>query len=281
MVVLGSQFEKIQINPDKFLDIKWNLGFQSWEIPYDEPLSQKARKKLAAILSEKLNDRLKLFFKGKKQGTFKNTIILLKYLLKDLEYPHDFPHIFKKIRLNQLEEDLVFYRRCGRPKKSENKIEIPQKDRRKIHRNWEKSHSEKIPYQSTLINLFNKLVEEEILIKTPEIETTDRSKPNKKKPNTYYSINPEIFRLTINTAESKAKPDNLVKISKEMLIAKYRELQKENNDLKKYYNDYLIPLTKNQKDLFAAKEILKEHGVSQPDEAISSWLKSNKLWVGS
>ena len=258
---MSPESKNIQFEPDIFRAIRWNLGFGVWEIPYEDPLSPKARKKLAAILSAKLNDRLKIFFKGKKQGTFKNTVTILKYLSKDLEYPSDFPHIFKKIRLNELEEELVFYRRCGRP--SNNKIK----------------GSEKIPHQSTLINILKKLEYEEILLRTPEIESTERSNLNKKKPNVYYSINPEIFRLPIITTTSERQPNNLAKMSKEVLTINYRELQKENKVLQELFENYRQMFQKSEKDLYAAKELLKEQGVSQPDEAISLWLSSSKLWA--
>src|SRR5208283_4899445 len=72
---------------------------------------------------------------------------------------------------------------------------------------------------------------------------------------------------------------NLAKISKEVLITNYRELQKENKVLQESFEKCRRRFNKSEKDLYAAKEILKERGVSQPDDAISLWHSSNKIWA--
>ena len=248
---LSPKLENIQFKPNDFLHLKLDLGLPIWRTQFDDPLPPEDLEKLATMYSEKLNVRLKIFLKGKKQGTFKFTILIVKHLLNRAELPCE----FKEYRLNELEEELVLSRRCGRPPK--NKIKI----------------TEKIKNQPTLINLLNKLVDEEIVIKTPRIEHTERSNPNKEKPNVYYSINPEIFRLSMVSIESE------VELTNEVIYAKYRELENGNKILQKIIDNYRRMFQKNEKDLFAAKEILKERGISQPDDAISDRLSSNKVWA--
>jgi len=68
-------------------------------------------------------------------------------------------------------------------------------------------------------------------------------------------------------------------MSEEVFHAKNRELENEFKVSQRSYGNCRRMLQTCQKDLSAAMEMLKEQGISEPKDAIASWLSTNKVWA--
>jgi hypothetical protein len=289
---MNQAFEKIAFRKKDFEHLKIHDGFLVNRISDDPPLSDKDLTDIATLYSKKINFWVSIFLQGKKQSTPKNTILVLKRLLKGAKPPFQ----FQEIRAKDLVNDLVDHRLSGgQPKQKEN---INERQRNKI------THSQ------TLYHLLDNLAYAHILVKKPRIELFYRSKPDKKKKDSYYRINDEIFSIPVKfeirekshyDKKLKAKYDGLedqvlkekdkikrfkiliekTKINREFRIYEHRKTPKE-----WYYMNYLKAerektfydelALQNKLELLVAIELLKERGLSDPEKTIKQLIQESE-----
>ena len=226
----------------------------------DPPLSEDKIKKLTYVYnssySDDLNYLFSIFFIPDKTAEYASMII--KYLLLHGTVRSSDFISYKEITYTELRKNLV--KPNGKKK-------------------YQKINKNKIPYHSMLSRILDQLVGYEILVKDGKINKNfSRTKSNKTRPTSYYHINENKIFWTFYREEldrilgKNYLPSSRVSYKKlyEKLLPAMLEiviLSNQKYDEARMLNNF------NHAELSAACELLREHGIADPDKEIMDRIK--------